>query len=232
MTKNGTTIDTSTANQGYIQIKHRPGTKRRKVRIKLNKSYTYDLNNKGDFETYPLQMGNGTYKIIVFEQVRGTEYKQVSSFSVRAQMGDAKIAFTYPNQYVWYDEKSDVVAWSNTLCSGLNTDAAKLEAIQSFVEGKFLYDHLKALTINNTSGYLPDVDNILKMRKGVCFDFAALMASMLRVQGIPTQLVIGYAGNAYHAWNRVWIQGAWKLVDTTAQIAKMNVRKYTPEKYY
>jgi len=233
MTKNGTTIDPSTANQGYVQVKHKPGTKRRKVRIKLNKkSYTYDLNNKGEFETYPLQMGNGKYTIIVFEQVRGTQYKQVSSFSVRAQMSDAKVAFMCPNQYVWYNTQSDVVAKSNELCRGLSSDAEKLDAIKSFVEGKFLYDHFKALTINSVIAYLPDVDLILKTKKGICFDFASLTASLLRAQGIPAQLVIGYADKAYHAWNRVWIGGTWKLVDSTARIANMNIRKYTPQKYY
>ena len=232
MTKNGTTIDTSTANQGYIQIKHRPGTKRRKVRIKLNKSYTYDLNNRGEFETYPLQMGSGSYKVIIFEQVRGTQYKQVSSFSVKVQMTDAKVAFVHPNQYVWYDASSNVVTKSNDLCRGLSTEAAKLDAIQSFVESKFLYDHFKALTVNSTTGYLPNIDEILKTHKGICFDLASLTAALLRIQGIPTQLVIGDTNRGYHAWNRVWLNGTWQLIDTTAQIAKMNIRKYVPEKYY
>ena len=39
---------------------------------------------------------------------------------------------------------------------------------------------------------------------GICFDYAALMAGMLRSQGVPCKLVIGYAGDVYHAWISVW----------------------------
>ena len=51
---------------------------------------------------------------------------------------------------------------------------------------------------------------------------------MLRSQGIPTKLVVGYAGKAYHAWISVyseetgWINNViyfdgkdWKLMDPT-----------------
>ena len=41
---------------------------------------------------------------------------------------------------------------------------------------------------------LPSVDETLKTKKGICFDYAALMTAMLRSQGIPTKLEIGYQG--------------------------------------
>lgn len=60
------------------------------------------------------------------------------------------------------------------------------------------------------SGYLPDVDTILKEKKGICFDYAAVMATMLRTQNIPTRMEIGYAliddEAVYHAWISVYIQ--------------------------
>ncbi len=33
------------------------------------------------------------------------------------------------------------------------------------------------------------------------------MTAMLRSQGIPTKLEIGYSGEAYHAWISTWIDG-------------------------
>jgi transglutaminase-like putative cysteine protease len=30
------------------------------------------------------------------------------------------------------------------------------------------------------------------------------MTAMLRSQGVPCKLVVGYVGNAYHAWISVW----------------------------
>ena len=50
------------------------------------------------------------------------------------------------------------------------------------------------------SGYLPDVDEVLASQTGICFDYAAVMASMLRCERIPTRLEVGYMGEVYHAW--------------------------------
>ena len=65
-------------------------------------------------------------------------------------------------------------------------------------------------------------------KSGICFDYAALMTAMLRTQGIPTKLVVGYAGSVYHAWistyteetgwvnNIIYFDGNnWKLMDPT-----------------
>ena len=88
------------------------------------------------------------------------------------------------------------------------------------------YDFDKAASVQ--SGYLPDIDETLNTKKGICFDYAALMTAMLRVQRIPTKLVVGYTGNLYHAWINVYLEGqgwvdniiyfdgtSWKLMDPT-----------------
>jgi transglutaminase/protease-like cytokinesis protein 3 len=64
------------------------------------------------------------------------------------------------------------------------------------------YDSKLAATVK--SGYLPDLDQVLDKKTGICFDYAALMTGMLRSQGVPCKLVVGYAGTAYHAWISVW----------------------------
>ena len=50
------------------------------------------------------------------------------------------------------------------------------------------------------------LDDTLATGKGICFDYAALMVGMLRSQGVPCKLVVGYAGKAYHAWVSVWTE--------------------------
>ena len=75
---------------------------------------------------------------------------------------------------------------------------------------------------------MPDIDAVLAEKKGICFDYAALMAAMLRSQGVPTKLVTGYTGSSYHAWISTyseetgWVEGViffdgttWKLMDPT-----------------
>lgn len=44
---------------------------------------------------------------------------------------------------------------------------------------------------------------------GICFDYSAVMATMLRTQNIPTRMEIGYVSikdeTLYHAWISVYI---------------------------
>jgi hypothetical protein len=231
--KSGTVVDVGHADQGYIYVKHKAGKKRLKLRISSgSESYTYDLNQNGEFELFPLQMGSGSYKVRVFEHVKGSQYSGVSSISFSADIEDENLPYLYPSQYVSYGRDSQVVAESAALCDGMNSAKEKAEAVVEFVSGRFMYDYMGALLVSDAGTYLPNVDKTLETKKGICFDFAALVSCMLRVQGIPTKLVIGYADHAYHAWNQVYIDGQWHLVDTTAMITDTIVKRYTPERWY
>ena len=90
----------------------------------------------------------------------------------------------------------------------------------------FTYDYDKAASVK--SGYLPVVDEVFQSNTGICFDYAAVMASMLRTQNIPTRLEVGYVGEEYHAWISTyikdvgWVNGIiefdgsnWNLLDPT-----------------
>lgn len=69
-----------------------------------------------------------------------------------------------------------------------------------WVTDNVAYDTQLAATVK--SGYVPDPDSVLAKRSGICYDYASLMAAMVRSQGIPARLVVGYAAdNIYHAWN-------------------------------
>jgi len=60
-------------------------------------------------------------------------------------------------------------------------------------------------------------------RRGVCRDFAHLLASFARAAGIPARLVSAYAWGLkppdFHAVVEVWLDGAWHLVDATGLAA-------------
>lgn len=231
--RNGTVVDVGNAAQGYIQVQHRASSKRLKVRISRgDQTYTYDLNQDGNFEVFPLQMGSGSYKVKVYEQVKGTKYSSVSSISFDAKIEDSLLTYLYPNQYVSYDADSPLVAQAQELCAQAKDDREKAKLIETFVARKFMYDYMKALTVNSMSTYLPDLDEVFESKRGICFDFAAMVCAMLRVEGIPTQLVVGYADQKYHAWNQAYIDGEWMLIDTTATVTGMPVKRYQPERQY
>lgn len=225
----GVTIDASNASDGYLMIK---ASRKKKLKLRIVKgdgTYTYDLPT-GEYQVFPLQLGSGTYQVTAFEQVRGSQYAQLYAKKVKVELSDESSYALYPSQYVSYDAGYAAVAKSQELTKGLADDAAITKAVIEYVVGAVLYDHILAKTVQ--SGYLPDPDTTLSSKKGICFDYAALVACMLRVQGIKCKLVIGYADTFYHAWNEVLLGGEWKRYDTTSMVTGLKVIKYTTERFY
>lgn len=230
----GSYLDYSNADQGYIMVKQNATKKKVKVRVtKGNVSLPeYDLNGQGEYEVLPLQLGSGKYTVRFFIQTSGKQYSNNATFSFTAKLENEIINYLYPNQYIWYTADSLAVKKSNELCAGLTSDKEKVDAIASYITRNVLYDFFFAMTVK--SGYLPDVDHTLTTGKGICFDYAALFACMLRVQDIPCKLVIGDAGKVYHAWNSVLINGEWKFYDLTyvSTGAKIIESQYAVERDY
>lgn len=213
---NGVTIDASHTEDGYIMVKCENTSARLKVRVILGEQkYTYDLNQNGEYETFPLQMGNGTYEIKVFQQLEGTSYSQLYFAELDVNMPDTDRVFVFPSQYIWYTNEENAVKLSYDLCADLTEDSEKAECIYNYIVNLLSYDYEEAETVQ--SGYIPDLDEVLATKKGICFDYSALYAAMLRAQDIPVRLVIGYVQpeNVYHAWNQVLIDGSWVWKDST-----------------
>lgn len=228
---NGTTIDASHADQGYIMVRQDPTNKPLKLRLSYGKNtLTYDLNSEGEFEVFPLQMGSGKYSVQIFAQAKGKKFSNVSSTKFDATLESDLTPYLYPNQYVNYNAESPVVQKADELCAGLTTEREKVDAIINFVTTTMVYDYQKAATV--TTGYLPCPDNTLFEKTGICFDFSSMIAAMLRSQGIPTQLTIGYADRTYHAWNTIYVDGQWTIIDATATICNTFVSRYTVERFY
>ncbi|GFI11097.1 MAG: transglutaminase domain-containing protein [Lachnospiraceae bacterium] len=232
--ENGITVDASNTEDGYLMVKGFASDTRLKVQITLNEeTYTYDLNQEQEYEVYPLQMGNGTYGVQVFQQVEGTSYSPVYYTEVEVEMPDTDRVFLYPSQYVWYTNDKNAVKLSYDLCAELDSDKEKAERLYDYIVNLLTYDYEKAATVEK--GYLPDVDATLQERKGICFDYSALFAAMLRAQDIPVRLAIGYVqpDNIYHAWNQVYLDGEWVWMDSTfGPESAYTEENYTKERQY
>jgi len=222
-------IDHSNTADGYIMVRFlQRTTKQLRVQVTgpSNVTYTYTLKQNGDFEVFPLSDGSGSYKIGVFEQIEGTRYATANSATITVALKDEFAPFLRTNQYVNFTRDSNTVKKAAELVKDANGVYPKVEAIYNFVIKHMSYD--RDLAANVKSGYLPNLDAVLASGKGICFDYAALMTAMLRSQGVPTKLVIGYAGTVYHAWINVyseetgWINNIiffdgrnWNLMDPT-----------------
>lgn len=222
------TIDASNASQGYVMVKYNGNGAKIKVQvIKSGKeTYTYDLNARDAYEVFPFSEGNGSYVVKVFENVSGSQYMQIASANMDVSLSNQFLPFLYPNQYVNFSDSSQAVAVAKTLAASASDQIGIVRNVYDYVTDNITYDYAKAASVQ--SGYLPDIDHVLSVRTGICFDYAALMTAMLRSQNIPTKLVVGYTGSVYHAWvsvyldnigwvdNVIYFDGTdWKLMDPT-----------------
>lgn len=221
------TLDASHTDQGYLMASYTGNSTKVKLQITGpdHMTYTYNLTGNG-YETFPLSAGDGTYQIGAYENVEGSQYATIFSQELPVSISNIMGPFLYPNEYVRFDASDDVVKEAQILVSNAHDDLEVIIAIYNYVVDNITYDYDKAQNVQ--SGYIPDVDEILSLKTGICLDYAAVMASMLRSQGIPTRLEVGYAGDAYHAWISTyvkdvgWVNGIiqfdgqnWSLMDPT-----------------
>lgn len=199
-------IDYSNTADGYVMVKYTASTTQRlKVLVKgPTTTYTYNLQADNAWDTYPLSDGNGSYSVSIYENVSGTKYAGVLAQTFSVTLKDEFAPFLRPNQYVDYENAPQTVAMAASLVADKTDTLSKVQAIYEYVVRNITYDKQKAATVK--SGYLPVLDTVLTQKTGICFDYASLMAGMLRSQGIPCKLVVGYAGSAYHAWINVWTE--------------------------
>jgi hypothetical protein len=218
-------IDASNVSEGYIMVNYKGTNSKVKLQITGSNGVTYTYNLSGGYETFPLSAGSGSYKVAVYENVTGNQYSTALSQTISVNITNEFGPYLYPNQYVNFTPASQVVAKAQQLAAGCTTDLEVVTNIYDFATS-ITYDYNKANTVQ--SGYVPNVDEIMNSGTGICFDYASVMASMLRSQNIPTRLEVGYAGTAYHAWISTyihdvgWVNGIisfdgthWSLMDPT-----------------
>lgn len=188
--------------------------------------YTYDLNNSNNYESFPLQLGDGDYKLSILENIEGIKYKYLITREIYVNE-DVNSVFLNSIQMIRWDKDSAAIKKAKVLTAGIKNDNEKIEILRNYIVNNISYDYVKAANLN--SGYLPDNDKTLKDGKGICYDFASLYAAMLRSQCIPTKLAMGYTDGVseYHAWNEVYDKNTdeWHLIDTTYDSVLKNTKK-------
>lgn len=97
-----------------------------------------------------------------------------------------------------------------------------------FISHHFVYSLAPPLM-----GHDPVARFLFTVRRGYCTDYAAAFATLMRAEGVPSRVVVGYAGGTFnpighdviirardaHAWTEVWIGSRWLRVDPTMAIA-------------
>lgn len=224
-------VDITNTKDGYIKaaVINKVNKRMKLIIQKSGNILTFDLKNDGEYETFPLQYGDGTYKAYLYENVSGKSYtlKGTVWFGVTLTRMDASLLV--PNQYVNYDENSPIVGIARNLCEN-RSEIGKYNAIYNYVTKAYRYDYVKAVLAK--PGMLPDIETTYKKKMGICQDIAALATAMFRSQGVPAKFVIGFADRQSHAWADVNINGTYRLFDPTSIIQSKKIKNYTVERWY
>jgi transglutaminase-like putative cysteine protease len=176
-----------------------------------------------------LPFGAGEYRIEIFPfdsvsltrppkgegALRGGSYSEeplvLTVFNIRDEDyidGDAR--WIYPSFYV----QSDNFIVTNLLKSitlGKTGESEKARAIHDYIVSTLFYD--SASFSNSSRSRKMDAVSVIENGTGVCEGYANLSAALLRTAGIPVKIVA--ARSIGHAWNNVYIDGAWKFYDAT-----------------
>lgn len=126
-------------------------------------------------------------------------------------------------------DRQSIISIAEQLTEGIQSDYDKVLALHDWVCSYMYYD-TDNLNSEETRPYY--ADEVIKTQKAVCLGFATLYAALCRSIDIPCNVVSGYALGVgedmdwteetitspelqNHAWNEVYVDGRWVIVDTT-----------------
>ncbi|MBR4462538.1 MAG: transglutaminase domain-containing protein [Erysipelotrichaceae bacterium] len=216
-------IDSSHMEDGYIAVSAVSDMRLKFRVVHDEEKYNYDLPKDGTVTFYPLQLGDGEYIFYVYKNIVDTKYSELYKERHDVVLKDSFDPYLRPNQIVNYQQDSACADKARELASQASTPIEVVAKIYEYIIGNVVYDYEKAETVPKS--YLPVPDETLQTGKGICFDYAALAASMLRSVGIPAKLITGKVSpkELSHAWNMFYTEETgW----VTAEF-KVNSREWT-----
>ena len=138
--------------------------------------------------------------------------------------------YRQPSYRIESDDK-DIIALANSIVKDISGDFNKVRAIHDWVAENIWYDYdiLDSDVIESKTAL-----KTLQDKRGICDDYASLTAALMRAAGFPAKYTLGYIrGSSYdarryfnidteeyditmsHAWNQVYIDDRWVILDTT-----------------
>ena len=225
VTGDGYALDYSGTASGYIGIQATSNWEKLVFQVSANGiQYNYWFDEDNQTLIIPLQYGSGNYTFNVLQNTTGDKYATIYSNTEYVELTDEFQPFIRSNSMVNYEVDSECVKEAAKLASQCDNDAELVNKVYEFVEDKIDYDH--EFADSNPEMYYPDLDGTLDSGKGICFDYAALAAGMLRSQGVPAKIITGYVyldGELYHAWNMIYLKNeGWITVEISASAENWN----------
>lgn len=205
-------IDTSNVSAGYVSASASSASRLKFQVINGDMTYNYDLPGDGTPIVCPINMGDGAYTFRVMQNTEGNNYVEIDSAGADVALANEFSPFLTPNIFCDYTAGSACVKKAREITKDSTNEGEAVRDVCTFVAGHVSYDNDKAAKLSTATGYVPSPDDTLATGTGICFDYAALSAAMLRSLGLPAKVVTGYVtkDQIYHAWIMVYVEGTWQ----------------------
>jgi transglutaminase-like putative cysteine protease len=129
---------------------------------------------------------------------------------------DWVLEFCLPSRYCPSDLLREP---ADGIVAGVLPGYPQVEAIRSWIERNVRYEY-------NTSSASTSAMDTLRVRTGVCRDFAHLGIALCRAIDIPARMVVGYLHDLHpmdqHAWFEAFVGGRWYTFDATQPAPRGN----------
>lgn len=214
-------INTNTASNGYVEIEYiEPNGFDIEVSVSSNTknqlgnhtSWNYRTSNKGKCKIKAaLTYGNSEYVITVGSTMKNTSLNAIF-FSKKAELTvtlsnvSNTAGFLLSTGEVIYDSNMMFIKKASEISATCKNDFEKVSKIYDWLTS---YLNYKVTEDTPLGQYKCDLNKVYNRKTGVCYDYAVVLAAMLRSQGIPCKVVFGkYSDSSSgegHAWNEVYI---------------------------
>jgi transglutaminase-like putative cysteine protease len=199
-----------------------------------NQKWLFALDRPVAISTYDVMFATQTFED--GRAVTRSKQYEVASSMERVPRIDFEATLARARR-VDYEPDARVRAYVAALKSAHGDDAQAIAgAIMQAFAGGFTY----TLEPGEYASGDPLAEFFFERRKGFCEHFAATFATLMRLAGVPSRLVIGYQGgevnrhggyiqvrqNDAHAWVEVWIpQEGWVRIDPTSVVAPVRLQR-------
>ena len=162
-----------------------------------------------DFQAVEQQAANSVI-VTLMRPMTSTDGTQPATPPPNTRRPDKK----FTNSSRWIDSKDDSVRRMATIAGGAVSDPhEKCKRLTSYIAS-----HLRPSAFSTS---LRPASEVVKTKQGDCTEYAVLLAAVMRSEGVPARVAVGFAyvpnpaSFAPHMWTEAWINGQWIPFDAT-----------------
>jgi transglutaminase/protease-like cytokinesis protein 3 len=208
------------------------------VLIKITKdaytsSETYPVTDALFEKILPLKAGAGVYKIAVFVNKttnRYTSYTQVKVLDV-VNTDTRDLSYLLPSEKVQSTDPK-IIELAKSLTENTTSESEAILEIHNYVINTVKYD-FEAFESGTYVNKPFDAISVLNSSETFCSGYSNFFAALARAAGIRARVVQGNimrdGKKLGHAWNEVYINNEWKIIDTTWDTGRTDHKYFLPK---